>query len=255
MRHDTKVTIARRRTAMTALIASVALSLGASAPAMADVNPILGAWPIDEGAGQAVRDLSGRRNHGVLGATAAADAADPAWIALPGSRFLKRSALRFGGDDYVTVADSPTLEPASITVGAVVRATGSPGPFRYIVSKGALRCVTASYGLYTGPDGGLVFYVSNGVDYVLSADAGAQLWDGAWHVVLGTFDGGRVRLFVDGREVGTETPTSISLAYGLPDNDAFYIGDYRGTCASPLGFIGDIDAVAVADRAIAWTGG
>jgi hypothetical protein len=255
MRHDTKVTIPRRRTAMTALIASVALGLAASAPAMADVNPIMGAWPIDEGAGQTVGDLSGKRNHGVLGATSAPDAGDPAWIALPGSRFYKRSALRFGGDDYVTVADSPALEPASISVGAVVRASGSPGAFRYIVSKGALQCVTASYGLYTGADGGLIFYVSNGLDYVLSADAGAQLWDGAWHVVLGTFDGGRVRLFVDGREVGAGTPTNISLAYGLSAIDAFYIGDYRGPCASPLGFVGDIDAVAVANRAITWTGG
>jgi hypothetical protein len=240
---------------MTALIASVALGLGASAPAMADVNPIMGVWPIDEGAGQTAGDLSGKRNHGVLGATSAPDAGDPAWIAVSSSRYYKRNALRFGGDDYVTVADSPTLEPTNISVGAVVRATGSPGAYRYVVSKGALGCVTASYGLYTGRDGGLIFYVSNGTQYVLSADAGAQLWDGAWHVVLGTFDGGRVRLFVDGKEVGTGTPTSISLRYGFPYTDDFYIGDYRGPCASPLGFVGDIDAVAVANRAITWTGG
>jgi hypothetical protein len=254
MQHDTKVTILRRRMATTAIIASVALGLAGSAPAMADSNPILGAWPIDEGAGQTVGDLSGRRNHGVLGATTAAEPTDPSWIAVSSSRYFKRNALRFGGEDFVTVADSPTLEPTNISVGAVVRATTSPGAYRYIVAKGALQCRTASYGLYTGRDGGLIFYVSNGVESVLSADAGARLWDGAWHVVLGTFDGGRVRLFVDGKEVGTGTPTSVSLAYGFPDNDAFYIGDYRGTCASPLGFIGDIDAVAVANRAIAWTG-
>ena len=254
MQLDTKVTHLRRRMATTAVLASVALGLAGSAPAMADSNPLLGVWPIDEGAGQTVGDLSGRRNHGVLGATSAVDAADPSWLPVSSSRYYKRNALRFGGDDYVTVADSPTLEPANISVGAVVRATTSPGAYRYVVAKGALQCRTASYGLYTGANGGLIFYVSNGVDYVLSRDAGAQLWDGAWHVVLGTFDGGRVRLFVDGKEVGTGTATSISLAYGFPDNDAFSIGNYRGSCASPLGFIGDIDAVAVANRAIAWTG-
>jgi hypothetical protein len=255
MKHNTNVTTLRRGMATTAVIAGVALGLAGSAPAMAaDSNPILGAWPIDEGAGQTVGDLSGRRNHGVLGATKAADAGDPSWIAVSSSRYYKRNALRFGGDDYVSVADSPTLEPRNISVGAVVRATTSPGAFRYVVAKGALQCRTASYGLYTGANGGLIFYVSNGIQSVLSADAGARLWDGAWHVVLGTFDGGRVRLFVDGKEVGTGTPTSVSLTYGFPDNDAFYIGDYRGTCASPLGFIGDIDAVAVANRAIAWTG-
>jgi hypothetical protein len=60
----------------------------------------------------------------------------------------------------------------------------------------------------------LIFYISNGIASVLSADAGARIWDGAWHVVLGTFDGGRVRLFVDGKEIGTGTPTSVSLTYG-----------------------------------------
>ncbi len=254
MRYDTKVTIPRRRKAMMAVIASVALGLAASAPAAAAVNPILGAWPIDEGAGQRVGDLSGQRNPGVLGATTAVEAADPAWTTVSSSRYYTRSALRFSGEDYVTVADSPTLEPKNITVGAVVRASTSPGPYRYIVSKGALACSTASYGLYTGPSGGLFFYVSNGVDHILSADAGTGLWNGAWHVVLATFDGGRVRLFVDGKEVGTGTPTSISLAYGFPDNDNFYIGNYRGPCANPLGFIGDIDAVAVANRAISWSG-
>jgi Concanavalin A-like lectin/glucanases superfamily len=242
-----------RRLAAAAAVTGVALGVTA-APAVAFNNPIMAAWPIDEGSGQSVHDFSGHDNRGVLGGSSAADSGDPAWIALPSSRYYRRSALRFAGDDYVTVADSATLEPARISVGAIVRATASPGAFRYVVSKGALQCVTASYGLYTGHDGGLIFYVSNGTQVVLSADAGAALWDGAWHVVLGTFDGAVVRLFVDGREVGSGTPTSISLAFGFPDNDAFYIGDYRGTCANPLGFVGDIDAVAVANRAIDWSG-
>jgi hypothetical protein len=244
----------RRRSTAAAAIAGFAISLCVAPSAMALDNPILGLWPIDEGSGQTVGDFSGKSNRGILGASAAADPGDPKWMALPGSPWYKRSALRFGGDDFVTVADTPTLEPANITVGAVVRATSSPGVYRYIVSKGALQCTTASYGLYTGRNGGLSFYVSNGVDYTVSADAGTQIWDGAWHVVLGTFDGGRVRLFVDGKEVGTAAPTNLSLAYGFPDNDGFYIGDYRGRCANPLGFVGDIDAVAVANRAITWSG-
>jgi hypothetical protein len=241
-----------------ALIAAATImtsvALGAATPALAFDNPLLGLWPIDERSGQTVHDYSGRANHGVLGATSAADAGDPSWIALPSTKHYKRSALRFGGGDYVTVADSSTLEPSHISVGAVVRAPTSPGAFRYVVSKGALECQTASYGLYTGADGGLRFYVSNGVESVLSPDAGSQLWDGAWHVALGTFDGGVVRLFVDGHQIATGTPTSLTLAYNFPTNDNFYIGDYRGSCANPLGFIGDVDAVAVANRAFDWSG-
>lgn len=237
-----------------AIIATVGLGLAATPAASAYDNPLMGAWPIDEGSGQAVRDFSGKANHGTLGASSAADAGDPSWILVSSSKYYKRNALRFAGDDYVTVPDSTTLEPAHISVGAVVRATGSPGEYRYIVSKGALQCQTASYGLFTGLAGGLRFYISDGVNYDLSADAGRQLWDGNWHVVLGTFDGGLVRLFVDGHEVGTATPSGITMAFGFSTNDNFYIGDYRGSCADPHGFVGDIDAVAVANRAYDWSG-
>lgn len=72
----------------------------------------------------------------------------------------------------------------------------------------------------------------------------------------GDFDGRFVRLFVDGEQVGAGTPTGISMAHGLPTHDDFYIGDYRGSCSSPMGFVGDIDAVAFAVdlRPVDWSG-
>jgi len=234
--------------AATLVAAALGLFLSAVPAASAEDYPIAAAWPIDEGSGQLVRDISGRKNHGVLGSATTADANDPAWFTVSSSRWYRRSALRFAGDDYVTVANSPTLEPTSISVGAIVRST-APGPYRYIASKGAIRCETASYGLYTGLNGGLAFYISNGIEFALSPDAGAAIWDGEWHAVGGTFDGSVVRLYVDGKQIGTGTPTSVALGYALPDNDRFYIGDYRGTCGDELGFIGDIDAVAIASKA------
>jgi hypothetical protein len=232
------------------VVATTACTLGLSSADGAWANGSLSArWRLNEGTGQTVRDTSGNHNDGMLGSAPGADAADPTWVAVSGGRRPRRSALRFNGVNYVTVPDSTTLEPARLAVGAVVRASASPGPFRYVVSKGALQCVTASYGLYTGTGGGIVFYVSNGVSVSLSPDAGAQIWDGGWHRVRGTFDGGVVRLYVDGRQVGTGTPSDVVLAYGLPDNDRFYIGDYRGTCTGPLGFVGDIDAVRVGNLA------
>ena len=40
----------------------------------------------------------------------------------------------------------------------------------------------------------------------------------------------------------------MSVYYGMPTGDDFYLGDYGGPCASPLGFVGDIDAAAVLGR-------
>lgn len=238
------VAVIRRGASAIALATVVALT---AAPAGA--ISVGGLWLFDEGSGQVVKDRSGNANTGTLGSTPAADANDPVWI--PGA-WRKTSALRFGGDDFVAVADSPSLESARITVGAVVRATGSPGAYRYVASKGALACEVASYGLYTGVGGGLVFYVSDGTRYTTSPDAGQVLWDGRWHLVYGTFDGAMVRLFVDGAQVGAGSASTVTIRYGMPDTDTFFVGGYGGPCPTPLGFVGDVDAAGVLQDVVNW---
>jgi hypothetical protein len=228
-------------------VAAVALSLvgvAVSAPAPAATYDLAGLWLFNEGAGQTAQDLSFRGNTGQLGSTAGVDANDPSWVALPKLLFLKRSALHFDGDDFVSVRSAPALEPDGVTVAARVRAPSSPGPWRYVVAKGVLACQTASYGLYTGTDGTIQFYVSDGSSYVLSPPAATNLWDGAWHTVVGSYDGGAVSLWVDGTKVGS-TAASIRIAYGLPQSNGLFIGNYGGQCDQSFGFAGDIDALAV----------
>ncbi|MEZ5102132.1 MAG: LamG domain-containing protein [Thermoleophilia bacterium] len=233
---------ARRRL----LVALIAAALAAAAlPTLASATTdlrLLGYWPLNEGTGQVARDWSGNRNHGQLGSTAAADENDPTWI-----RGVFGRALRFAGGDFVTVPDSPVLEPAKVTVTAFVRGEGSPGLFRYIVSKGALGCTTGSYGLYTGFGGGLAFYVSNGDRFVVSPELDESIWDGRWHFVGGTYNGSTVRLFVDGRQIGTGSPADFGIGYGLPTSDVAEIGGYAGC---DLTFRGDVDEVTIWNRAL-----
>ena len=97
------------------------------------------------------------------------------------------SALRFDGvDDVVRVPTSLALQPAKVSVEAWVRRSGSPGIYRHIVAKGATDCVASSYALYSGPDGGLAFYISNGRTFTISPDAGVDVWDGNWHRATST---------------------------------------------------------------------
>lgn len=234
----------RNRLALSgAAAATLVATLVPTSQASAASYDLAGWWPMNEGSGQVARDWSGSGNRGVLGSTDAADGNDPAWVDV-GSRWLRRSALRFDGDDRVRMAQAPSLEPDGVTVLARVRSDVA-GSYRYVLSKGAISCEAASYGLYTGANGGLVFYVSDGTRYTLSADAGPGLWDGAWHTVRGTFDGSSVRLFVDGAEVGDATPAPVTIGYGLPDGQDLLLGDYAGPCGSPLGFVGDVDAAAL----------
>jgi len=155
-------------------------------------------------------------------------------------------AFTFGEQGYVQAGPSSSLQTANITAMAWVRHVGSPGADNYVLSQGGEGCVAASYALYTGL-GNLSFYVFDGGTFWSSPDAGPGVWDGNWHLVAGTYDGQAVRLYVDGAEVGSGTPTNVLIAYALPYQQ-FDIGAYRGTCE--LRFNGDIDEVRIFNRAL-----
>jgi hypothetical protein len=201
---------------------------------------------MNEGQGQTVYDWSGNGNHGTLGSTPAVEDNDPAWTQ---GMFGAGRALAFGNQDIVTIARDPSLEPKRLTVSSWVRAPRSPGRYLYVVAKGAQDCETASYGLYTGRDGGLAFYVYDGTQFYVSPEAPASVWDSAWHNAAGTFDGSKVRLFVDGRQVGSGTPVpaGTAIAYPLAESSGG-IGGYPGSCALTLE--GDVDTVRIWNQAL-----
>lgn len=220
-------------------LALAAAAIGLLAPAAGAAGPA-GHWKLDDGGGATAADSSGNGNAGAVGGATT-------WIT--GKR---GGALHTGGGGAgVRIARSSLLEPASgITVSAWVRRTGSPGAYKYIVAKGATGCIAASYALYTGRDGGLGFYVSSqlGYDFTASPFAGADVWDGGWHLATGTFDGAMVRLYVDGVEVGGGTARPAGIAYNLVDDNDLLIGHYDW-CAN-LDYEGDVDDVRVYDRAL-----
>lgn len=146
----------------------------------------------------------------------------------------------------VRVPNSAGLESPTVTVEAWVSAT-APGTSAYVLAKGASGPTAASYALYTGATGGLPFYVSDGAGYVESPAAGAGVWDGEWHHVVGTHDGATVRLYVDGVEIGEGTATDLQIGYGLPTGNDLFTGSYQGDIALP--FAGLIDEPAVYNRA------
>ncbi|MGZ6713097.1 MAG: LamG domain-containing protein, partial [Solirubrobacteraceae bacterium] len=210
-----------------------------AAPALGATGPV-GIWTLDEGSGTTVTDGSGNGNNGVL-------SGGTTWV--PG---ISGSAVGFDGfSGQIKVEDNDALEPAgAITVSAWVKHAGSPGTYRYIVAKGGNGCIAASYGLYSGPSGGLQFYVSqhHGSVYARSPDAGQGIWDANWHLAVGTYDGTTIRLYVDGVEVGSGTAWTGALEYLLPSSNDFYIGNYP-SCQDHW-FAGAIDDVMVWGRAL-----
>jgi hypothetical protein len=208
--------------------------------------PLSGYWPMNEGRGQVVRDWSGNGNNGQLGSTAGVDANDPSWIrGLYGWSY----GLHFSGNQFVNIPDSNDLEPQQMTVSTWFRGSGTPGSYKYLVAKGSNQCSTASYGIYTGQNGGLLFYVGNGDAYgfTVTDDAGQSVWDGKWHNASGTYDGTTVRLFVDGKEIGTGQSRTEPVGYGTPSGNTT-LGAYVGSC--DLTFTGDLDEVSIWKKAL-----
>src|SRR5262245_55249976 len=174
------------------------LMLGASSAQAAPTT--LADWPFNEGSGQIAHDVSGNGLDGTFGAILGSGSAGPTWtVGHDGG-----PALSFASNDFITVGDSTVLEPEpDVAVEAWVRGNGSPGTYRYVLSKGSVNCDRSAYGLYSGVSGGLAFYVSNTAHFFISPQiAQSRVWDGAWHHVMGTYDGSRVQLWVDGAQVG-----------------------------------------------------
>jgi hypothetical protein len=232
----------RRLTARAAAVIVAAFCL--AVPATASAGPLRGWWPMNERSGQVVYDWSGNGNHGQLGSTPAVDGNDPTRIK---GIFNVGSALRFDGDDFVTIRDSPSLRPEKVTLSTWFRGAASPGLFKYLVAKGADRCEAGSFALYTTESGNPAFYIYNGTAWVRSPEADASVWDGRWHHAAGTYDGTTVRLFIDGREVGSGTPASGAIQYDLPST-SMTLGVYDGSC--DLFLVGDIDGVSVWSTAL-----
>lgn len=230
-----------RVTFTAALLAALLIPSTASA---AGDFPLRGWWPLNEGKGQTIRDWSGKGNDGYLGSTPQADSHDPSWT----KGIFLGSALNFGGDDYVTIRDDASLEPQTLTVSAWVKSATPPGPFTYIVAKGAQDCTAASYALHTSWHGGIQFYVWNGTAQLTSAWHDASIWDGRWHHVAGTYDGRFTKLFVDGQDMGEGSVVTDSINYNTNPNGNGIIGAYLGTC--DLMFTGDIDEVHVWSQAL-----
>jgi hypothetical protein len=227
-----------RRFGPAVVMAALAITLAAPAAASA-ASPLAGWWPMNERSGQTVYDWSGNGNHGRLGSTPGVDDNDPTWIK---GIFNLGSALRFDGNDFVTIPDSAALRSAQLTVSAWFRGERTPGSFRYLVSKGADGCEASSYALYTSASEGLGFYIYDGSAWKRSPEAGASVWDGRWHHAAGTWDGQRPRLYIDGKLIAGGNVSYETIQYDLDYQDAA-LGAYRGDCE--LMFAGAIDQVMI----------
>ena len=135
-------------------------------------------------------------------------------------------AFQFDGvDDLVHIPDAPALKPATLTLAAWVRfdnldtAATLPG-LQYLVFKKNTR--VDFFEGYTvakvrGLDGAdrFALIVSNASGVQIGAASTTTIQTGRWYQVAGSFDGVRMRLYVNGAQEAERTvPTGFALDYG-----------------------------------------
>ncbi|WNV85981.1 glycoside hydrolase family 2 TIM barrel-domain containing protein [Umezawaea sp. Da 62-37] len=103
-----------------------------------------------------------------------------------------------GLDDFVEVYRDRRLDltGTALTLDAWVKPARWTGDFR-IISKGDHQ-----YTLKMKTENTLEFFVHSGTWRVVQAQVPADFYDN-WHRVSGTYDGAALRLYIDGREVGS----------------------------------------------------
>ncbi|MEL7341389.1 MAG: LamG domain-containing protein, partial [Bacteroidota bacterium] len=172
-------------------------------------------------------------------------------IALAGYTQIPGSGktLNFDGiNDYVSIPNSPALNPASeITLEAWIKAdTYGPNPWsNSIVNKEGWASGNQGYAFRCGQGGRLSFNIGdNGVWY--EAVSTPVMSTGKWYHVAGTYDGTAVRIFVNGIQVGIANHIG-ALSQGVYD---VRIGQLAFSSGGNRLFDGQIDEVRIWNQAL-----
>jgi len=192
-----------------------------------------GRWDLDAGSGLVAADSSGWSHHGAI-------SGGTTWVAGRSGK-----ALRFdGASGKVSVPDSAGLDLAgTMTVAAWLRPERVAT--QHVVKK-AQSYEVDGYELSVASTGRPFFRVnqaSSGDAFRVNAPAAAVADGSTWTHVVGTFDGSRLRLFVDGVEQASVAGPAAVGTNALP----LVIGDQSG---GGYPFKGAVDGVRLYDRAL-----
>ena len=191
---------------------------------------LVASYSFDAGAGSTLVDASGNGNTGTISGAS--------WT----STGKTGGALAFdGSNDWVTIADSAVLDATrALTLEAWVKPTASGPRWRTVLFKEHGKGM--AYSLYTSERTSRPVGQVN-VDNVERNALGAPLPLNAWTHLASTYDGGTLRLYVN----GTLTST-LSINGSLPaSTGALRMG---GNSIWPEWFAGQLDDVRVYNRAL-----
>ena len=176
---------------------------------------LVGYWPFDEGSGATSADLSGSNNTATLhSASSFTTAAAPTDFANP---YALASVNNAGSYATAPGANIDNLQQFTIAFWVRVNAA-APFPAMTLIS---LNNGKAGFGYYDR--GNLYFDITvNGLPRRLFK-LNANIADGAYHHLVGSFDGATIRVYYDGapysalETTGGPVPTGQGVSFSTPD--------------------------------------
>ncbi len=214
----------------------LAITTVAAVPAAAQVPTDTAAWwKLDETSGLTAADSSSHSNTATLSSTAT-----PAW----GAGKFSNGLIFDGVDDDAAVATPSGLAGTQFAISAWVKYTATDTKGGEVASMGD------NYGLRVTPGGDVKVFIhtSNGT-WPNATTSGVNTKDGAWHHLLGQYDGTQFQVWIDGTLSQTVT-VAAPIVYSL--GTQFHLG-HHGNGDADHDFNGSIDQVRVYARALTGT--
>jgi len=178
----------------------------------------------DEGAGSIAKDASKFKNDCAL-------KGNPKWI---DGKFGK--ALEFDGATWGEVADSDSLDlTGAMTIEAWVKMYGGGEGTQSAVEKGS-AWIDGEYNLAALYSNGTILQMKDLPEECNDDNIGSSIQDNNWHFLVGTWDGGTIKLYIDGK-LDKEMPCAGTL---LTNNEPLFIGARGGTQRFLIGALDEI---------------
>lgn len=218
----------------------------------------LGYWRLGEGPGQPAADSSPNGNNGTYNGGIT--------LGLPGFRGGDTAALFDGATGILRVANSPTLNPPSITMEAKVRWDGPTGVQQRIVEKESFAGTT-QFGLSVQPTGHVFVELrcptaANAFNNIAATSTGLVALGAETHIVA-TYNGQEVRIYLNGVLDNVAVPPNagpidtskanqagVELELAIGDRMAFYSDPAHFQAGGTRTFKGLIDELALYPTAL-----
>jgi hypothetical protein len=222
--------------------------LAAAGPARGAIDPdLILHLKLDEASGTTAADASGKGNPGtvVKGSGAAT------WVAGRRNGALRFAGLSATGSRYIDVPwNSSLVVTTGLTALAWVRLDQTPNQLQTIAGRGT---GTTDWALYLFKNANHVNFdlrTANG-NYSVSISTSGPLATGTWYHIAATYDGTRIRVYVNGTELGNQAASGQVQcnASGTIPLGVAARATAAGTRTDPL--LGTLDEVKVWKRALA----